>query len=67
VSIESEEPIGICSDGERHMETLVDIEVVPGALTFSVPEGSELAALLAENAPEEEITVDTPEKEEATI
>ena len=67
VRLESDEPIGICADGEITMETLVDIEVVPGALTFSVPEGSELAALLAENAPEEEITVDTPEKEAATI
>ncbi len=67
VHIESDEPIGVCADGEVTMETVIDVEVVPAALSFSVPEGCELAALSAENAPEEEISVDSPENEEATI
>ena len=67
VHIESDEPIGVCADGEVTMETVVDVEVIPGALTFSIPEGCELAALASENAPEEEITVDSPENEEAAI
>jgi len=49
------------------MATVIDVEVVPAALSFSVPEGCELAAIAADKAPEEEISVDTPEKEEATI
>jgi diacylglycerol kinase family enzyme len=67
VHIESDEPIGVCADGEVTMETVIDVEVVPAALSFSIPEGCELAALSAENAPEEEISVDSPENEEATI
>ena len=50
-----------------NMETVIDIEVVPAALTFSVPDGCELAALADENAPEEEISAEPPEKEEAAI
>jgi predicted NBD/HSP70 family sugar kinase len=67
VHIESDEPIGVCADGEVTMETVIDVEVVPAALSFSIPEGCELAALSAEIAPEEEISVDSPENEEATI
>ena len=43
--LESDEPIGVCADGEITMETCVDIEVAPLALTFSVPDGCELTAL----------------------
>ena len=67
VHIESDEPIGVCADGEVFMENVIDVEVVPMALSFSIPEGCELAALAAENAPEEEISVDSPENEEAAV
>ena len=46
--------IGVCADGEISMETNVDIEVVPRALTFSVPLGCELSAASAENGSEED-------------
>jgi YegS/Rv2252/BmrU family lipid kinase len=67
VHIESDEPIGVCADGEVTMETVIDVEVVPAALSLSIPEGCELAALAADNAPEEEISVVSPENEEAAI
>jgi diacylglycerol kinase family enzyme len=67
VHIESDEPIGVCADGEVSMETVVDIEIVPAALTLSIPEGCELASVSMDNAPEEELSVDSPEKEEAAI
>ena len=67
VHIESDEPIGVCADGEVTMENVIDVEVIPGALTFSIPDGCELAALVAEKAPEEEISVVSPENEEAAI
>ncbi|MBQ8402987.1 MAG: diacylglycerol kinase family lipid kinase [Clostridia bacterium] len=50
VHLESDEPIGVCADGEVTMETCVDVEVVPRALSFSVPEGCELPALSHEDA-----------------
>ena len=67
VRLESDEPIGVCADGEVTMETVVDIEVVPGALTISIPDGCELASLAEEKAPEEEISVDSPKEEESAI
>ena len=67
VRLESDEPIGVCADGEVTMETVVDIEVVPEALTLSIPDGCELAALAEETAPEEEISVDSPKEEESAI
>lgn len=35
-------PINICVDGEIEMTDFVEIEVVPGVLPFSVPQGSDL-------------------------
>jgi YegS/Rv2252/BmrU family lipid kinase len=67
IHIESDEPIGVCADGEVTMETIIDVEVLPGALTFSAPDGCELAAISHETAPEEEITVDSNKNEEAAI
>lgn len=54
VRLESDEPMGVCADGEISMETNVDIEVVPRALKFSVPLGCSLSAIGEEKAPEEE-------------
>ncbi|MBQ8862572.1 MAG: diacylglycerol kinase family lipid kinase [Clostridia bacterium] len=45
IRLESENPIGVSADGEVSMETSIDVEVVPRALSFSVPEGCELHAL----------------------
>ena len=67
VHLESDEPIGVCADGEVTTETIIDVAIVPAALSFSVPEGCELAALAIDKAPEEEISVDSPENEEAAI
>jgi diacylglycerol kinase family enzyme len=67
IHIESDEAIGVCADGEVTMETVIDVEVLPEALSFSLPEGCELAALAEDKAPEEEISVVSPENEEASI
>ncbi len=57
VRLESDEPFGVCADGEVTMETYIDVEVAPRALAFSVPEGCAFTTVAAENsgenAPEE--------------
>ncbi len=54
VRLESDEPIGVCADGEVTMETCVEIEVAPRALAFSVPEGCEFSAISREDASAEQ-------------
>lgn len=44
IHFESDEPIGVSVDGEIVQETNFDIEVVPRALSFSMPEGCSLMA-----------------------
>jgi diacylglycerol kinase family enzyme len=39
ILIECDEPIGVSADGEVTLETALDIEVMPLALSFSVPDG----------------------------
>ena len=64
VRLESDEPIGVCADGEITMETCVDIEVAPLALTFSVPDGCELTAL-SDKTNDIPVTEDIAEETEA--
>lgn len=42
IHFECDEPMGVSVDGEIIMETRFDIEVVPQALAFSIPEGCDL-------------------------
>jgi hypothetical protein len=39
ILIECDDPIGVSADGEVTLETALDIEVMPLALSFSVPDG----------------------------
>ncbi|MBQ8351985.1 MAG: diacylglycerol kinase family lipid kinase [Clostridia bacterium] len=45
-----DKPINICIDGEIEMTDHVDIAAVPGALTFSIPQGSALVTTQKEPA-----------------
>ena len=44
IHLESDTPIGVCADGEVTMETTVDVEVAPLALSFSIPDGCVLSS-----------------------
>ncbi len=49
VRFESKAPIDICADGEITSAQILDIETVPSALLFSVPDGSECVTFNKEN------------------
>ena len=53
VRLESEEPIGICADGEVTIGNVVEVEVAPRALNFSLPQGCTLNSICGEDQPSE--------------
>lgn len=45
VSFFSEKPVGVCFDGEIELHDKIDIEIVPKAINFCIPDGSECLCL----------------------
>lgn len=45
IHFESDEPVGICADGEITLEKTIDIEVAPNALAISIPQGCEFSSI----------------------